>query len=101
MSVLGNEAACPQGQSLGIEFAPIARNGCRKVVARKSVTSSPSSAYTFKDEKGAADARVEFIVGNGRVTPLRFIARCRLQVRAAARSARLPNNFRLCLSDIA
>jgi len=27
--------------------------------------------YTFKDEKGEAILRVEFLIGNGKVTPLR------------------------------
>ena len=65
------EAACPWDKVWEIEFAPIARMDAWKVVAPKVGDKLAVVGYTFKDEKGAATLRVEFIVGNGRVTPLR------------------------------
>ncbi len=54
-----------------IEFAPIARMDAWKVVAPKAGDKMAMVGYTFKDEKGEAILRVEFLIGNGKVTPLR------------------------------
>ena len=72
VTVLGSsEAARAQGQGLGNRICADRQNGCLKVVApkvgdRMAVVGSP-----FKDEKGEAILRVEFLIGNGTVTPLR------------------------------
>lgn len=54
-----------------IEFAPIARMQAWQVTAPRVGERVAVVGYTFKDEKGEATLRVEFIVGNGKVTPLR------------------------------
>lgn len=72
VSVLGNaKPPARKDKVWEIEFAPIARMDAWKVVAPKVGDKLAVVGYTFKDEKGAATLRVEFIVGNGRVTPLR------------------------------
>jgi Family of unknown function (DUF6152) len=54
-----------------IEFAPITRMDAWKVAPIKTGEKIAVVGYTFKDEKGAATLRVEFLIGNGKVTPLR------------------------------
>ena len=54
-----------------IEFAPITRMDAWKVAPIKVGEKIAVVGYTFKDEKGEATLRVEFLIGNGKVTPLR------------------------------
>lgn len=54
-----------------IEFAPITRMDAWKVAPIKVGEKIAVVGYTFKDEKGEAILRVEFLIGNGKVTPLR------------------------------
>jgi Family of unknown function (DUF6152) len=54
-----------------IEFAPITRMDAWKVAPIKTGEKIAVVGYTFKDEKGTATLRVEFLIGNGKVTPLR------------------------------
>jgi Family of unknown function (DUF6152) len=54
-----------------IEFAPITRMDAWKVTTPKVGDKIAVVGYTFKDEKGEATLRVEFLIGNGKVTPLR------------------------------
>ena len=54
-----------------IEFAPITRMDAWKVTPIKVGEKIAVVGYTFKDEKGEATLRVEFLIGNGKVTPLR------------------------------
>ena len=54
-----------------VEFAPITRMDAWKVTPIKAGEKIAVIGYTFKDEKGTATLRVEFLVGDGKVTPLR------------------------------
>ncbi len=54
-----------------IEFAPLTRMDVWKVAPIKVGEKIAVVGYTFKDEKGDATLRVEFLIGNGKVTPLR------------------------------
>ena len=54
-----------------VEFAPITRMDAWKVAPIKAGEKIAVIGYTFKDEKGTATLRVEFLIGNGKVTPLR------------------------------
>ena len=54
-----------------VEFAPITRMDAWKVAPIKAGEKIAVIGYTFKDEKGDATLRVEFLIGNGKVTPLR------------------------------
>ena len=54
-----------------VELAPITRMDSWKVVPVKVGDKISVVGYTFKDEKGEATLRVEFLLGNGKVTPLR------------------------------
>ena len=54
-----------------VEFAPITRMDAWKVAPIKAGEKIAVIGYTFKDEKGEATLRVEFLIGNGKVTPLR------------------------------
>ncbi len=54
-----------------IELAPITRLNSWKVAPVKVGEKISVVGYTFKDEKGEAVLRVEFLIGNGKVTPLR------------------------------
>ena len=54
-----------------IELAPITRMDSWKVVPVKVGDKISVVGYTFKDDKGEAILRVEFLIGNGKVTPLR------------------------------
>lgn len=54
-----------------IEFAPITRMDAWKVAPIKVGEKVAVVGYTFKDEKGDAVLRAEFLIGNGKVTPMR------------------------------
>ena len=54
-----------------IELAPITRMDAWKVVPVKVGEKISVVGYTHSDEKGEAILRVEFLIGNGKVTPLR------------------------------
>ena len=54
-----------------IELAPITRMHAWKVSPVKVGEKIAVVGYTHKDEKGEAILRVEFLIGNGKVTPLR------------------------------
>ena len=54
-----------------IELAPMTRMDAWKVEPIKVGDKVSVVGYTFKDEKGEAILRVEFLIGNGKVTPLR------------------------------
>jgi Family of unknown function (DUF6152) len=54
-----------------IEFAPMTRMDAWKVAPIKVGEKIAVVGYTFKDEKGEATLRVEFLIGDGKVTPLR------------------------------
>ena len=54
-----------------VELAPITRIDAWKVSPVKVGEKVAVVGYTFKDEKGAAILRVEFLIGSGKVTPLR------------------------------
>ncbi len=54
-----------------IELAPLTRMESWKVVPVKVGEKVSVVGYTHKDEKGEAILRVEFLIGNGKVTPLR------------------------------
>ena len=70
--VLGNAKAPTRKDKVWeIEFAPITRMDAWKVEAPKVGDKVSVVGYTFKDEKGEAILRVEFLIGNGKVTPLR------------------------------
>jgi Family of unknown function (DUF6152) len=72
VSVLGGAKAPMRKDSVWeIEFAPIARMDAWKVAPIKVGEKIAVVGYTFKDEKGEATLRVEFLIGNGKVTPLR------------------------------
>jgi hypothetical protein len=72
VTILGTAKAPTRKDSLWeIEFAPITRMDAWKVAPIKAGEKIAVVGYTFKDEKGAATLRVEFLIGNGKVTPLR------------------------------
>lgn len=54
-----------------VELAPITRMDAWKVSPVKVGEKISVVGYTHKDEKGEAILRVEFLIGNGKVTPLR------------------------------
>jgi len=54
-----------------VEFAPITRMDAWKVAPIKVGEKIAVVGYTFKDEKGDAVLRAEFLIGNGKVTPMR------------------------------
>ena len=54
-----------------VELAPITRIDAWKISPVKVGEKVAVVGYTFKDEKGEATLRVEFLIGNGKVTPLR------------------------------
>lgn len=54
-----------------VELAPITRMDAWKVAPVKVGEKVSVVGYTHKDEKGEAILRVEFLIGNGKVTPLR------------------------------
>ena len=54
-----------------IELAPITRMDSWKVALVTVGEKISVVGYTFKDDKGEAILRVEFLIGNGKVTPLR------------------------------
>jgi Family of unknown function (DUF6152) len=54
-----------------VELAPITRMDSWKVAPLKVGEKISVVGYTFKDDKGEPILRVEFLIGNGKVTPLR------------------------------
>ena len=54
-----------------IELAPITRMDSWKVAPVTVGEKISVVGYTFKDDKGEAILRVELLIGNGKVTPLR------------------------------
>ena len=54
-----------------VELAPITRIDAWKISPVKVGEKVAVVGYTYKDEKGEATLRVEFLIGNGKVTPLR------------------------------
>ena len=54
-----------------VEFAPLTRMDAWRVAPIKAGEKIAVIGYTFKDEKGEATLRVEFLIGNGKETPLR------------------------------
>ncbi len=54
-----------------IELAPITRMDAWKVAPLKVGEKIAVVGYSFKDEKGEAILRVDFLIGSGKVTPLR------------------------------
>ena len=72
VTVLGTAKAPTRRDAVwGVEFAPITRMDAWKIAPIKAGEKIAVVGYTFKDEKGAATLRVEFLIGNGKVTPLR------------------------------
>ena len=72
LTVLGSAKAPSRKDKVWeVEFAPITRMDAWKVAPIKVGEKIAVVGYTFKDEKGEATLRVEFLIGNGKVTPLR------------------------------
>ena len=72
VTVLGSAKAPTRKDKVWeIEFAPITRMDAWKVTPIKVGEKIAVVGYTFKDEKGDATLRVEFLIGDGKVTPLR------------------------------
>jgi hypothetical protein len=72
VNVLGTAKAPTRKDAVWeVEFAPITRMDAWKVAPIKVGEKIAVVGYTFKDEKGEATLRVEFLIGNGKVTPLR------------------------------
>ena len=72
VTVLGTAKAPTRKDAVWeVEFAPITRMDAWKVAPIKAGEKIAVVGYTFRDEKGAATLRVEFLIGNGTVTPLR------------------------------
>ena len=72
VQVLGSAVAPTRKDAVWeVEFAPITRMEAWKVSPLKPGEKISVVGYTFKDEKGSATLRVEFVIGNGKVTPLR------------------------------
>ncbi len=72
VTVLGNaKAPTRKDKSWNIELAPLTRMDAWKVAEIKAGEKIGLVGYTFKDQKGDAILRVEFLVRDGKVTPLR------------------------------
>ncbi len=72
VTVLGTAKAPTRKDAVWeVEFAPITRMDAWKVTPIKAGEKIAVVGYTFKDEMGEATLRVEFLIGNGKVTPLR------------------------------
>jgi Family of unknown function (DUF6152) len=72
VTVLGNAAApTRKDKTWNIELAPLTRMDAWKVAEIKTGEKVALVGYTFKDQKGEAILRVEFLVRDGKVTPLR------------------------------
>ena len=72
VTVLGTAKAPTRKDAVWeVEFAPITRMDAWKVAPIKVGEKVAVVGYTFKGEKGEAALRVEFLIGNGTVTPLR------------------------------
>ncbi len=72
VTVLGNaKAPTRKDKTWNIELAPLTRMDAWKVAEIKAGEKLALVGYTFKDQKGEAIMRVEFLVRDGKVTPLR------------------------------
>jgi Family of unknown function (DUF6152) len=72
VTVLGNaKAPTRKDKTWNIELAPLTRMDAWKVAEIKAGEKVALVGYTFKDQKGEAIMRVEFLVRDGKVTPLR------------------------------
>jgi Family of unknown function (DUF6152) len=72
VTVLGNaKAPTRKDKTWNIELAPLTRMEAWKVAEIKAGEKVALVGYTFKDQKGEAILRVEFLVRDGKVTPLR------------------------------
>jgi Family of unknown function (DUF6152) len=72
VTVLGNaKAPTRKDKTWNIELAPLTRMDAWKVAEIKAGEKVALVGYTFKDQKGEAILRVEFLVRDGKVTPLR------------------------------
>ncbi len=72
VAVLGNAKAPTRKDKVwNIELAPLTRMDAWKVSEIKVGEKLALVGYTFKDQKGEAIMRVEFLVRDGKVTPLR------------------------------
>ena len=72
VSILGSAKAPTRKDKVWeIELAPITRMDSWKVAPVTVGEKISVVGYTFKDDKGEAILRVEFLMGNGKVTPLR------------------------------
>ena len=72
VNIIGNAKAPTRKDKVWeIELAPITRMDSWKVAPITVGEKISVVGYTFKDDKGEAILRVEFLIGNGKVTPLR------------------------------
>jgi hypothetical protein len=72
VTVLGSaKAPTRKDKTWNIELAPLTRMDAWKVAEIKAGEKIALVGYTFKDQKGEAILRVEFLVRDGKVTPLR------------------------------
>jgi Family of unknown function (DUF6152) len=72
VTVLGNaKAPTRKDKTWNIELAPLTRMDAWKVAEIKAGEKITVVGYTFKDQKGEATLRVEFLIRDGKVTPLR------------------------------
>jgi hypothetical protein len=72
VTVLGNaKAPTRQDKTWNIELAPLTRFEAWKVPVLKAGDKIAVVGYTFKDQKGEAILRAEFLVRDGKATPLR------------------------------
>jgi hypothetical protein len=65
------KAPTRKDKSWNVELAPLARMDAWKVAEIKPSDKIAVIGYTFKDEKGTPTLRVEFLLRDGKVTPLR------------------------------
>ncbi len=65
------KAPTRKDKSWNIELAPLTRMDAWKVAEIKSGEKIAVIGYTFKDEKGTPTLRVEYLLRDGKITPLR------------------------------
>ncbi len=71
-TVISNaKAPTRKDKTWNIELAPLTRVDAWKLAEIKAGEKVSVVGYTFKDEKGEATLRVEFLIRDGKVTPLR------------------------------
>jgi Family of unknown function (DUF6152) len=72
VTVLGNAKAPTRKDKIWhVELAPLTRMSAWNVEEIKAGEKISLVGYTFKDQKGEAIVRVEFLLRNGKATPLR------------------------------